>query len=57
MCHKIIFTLTHGFTHWGRVGEGLSAMHTIHVKPHMYNLIHSGALQKFINILETSMYK
>jgi hypothetical protein len=42
----------------GKGGERpFSNAHNPHNKTHTYNLIHSGALQKFNNILVLSMYK
>jgi hypothetical protein len=40
-------------------GEGrpFSNAHNPHRKTHTYNVIYSGALQKFNNILELSMYR
>ena len=58
MCHKIwIFTDTGVYTlRWGG-GRSFSNAHNPHNKTHIYNVIHSGALQKFDNMLELSMYK
>jgi hypothetical protein len=39
---------------WGRP---FSNAHIPQSKTHTYNVIHSGALQKFKNILELSIYK
>jgi len=37
------------------VGRPFSNVHNPHSKNHSYNVIHSGELQKFNNILELSM--
>jgi hypothetical protein len=47
----VVYTMGKG------VGRPFSNAHNPHSKTHTYNVIHSGALQKFNNILELSMYE